>query len=100
MSIENHPNFHAVKFVTGVMTAYYESLRGKASEEHHPDIRDLVIEFSTRIEEKTDKFCKDQDIRETMKQEIREKTSTTENPTGGHRRHGRRMPGSYTKPKR
>lgn len=30
MSIKNHPNFHAVNFVTEVTFAFYESLRGKA----------------------------------------------------------------------
>lgn len=33
MSTENHPNFHAVKFATGVIASFYASLRGPANAE-------------------------------------------------------------------
>lgn len=54
MSIENHPNFHAVNFVTQIISAYYESLRGKASVKNSPDIKDRVALFCNEIEELVD----------------------------------------------
>jgi len=54
MSTEKHPNFHALKFVTEIMSSYYESLRGKANKKNCPDIRSEVLIFVNQIEEKID----------------------------------------------
>jgi hypothetical protein len=54
MSIENHPNFHAVNFTTRVMAAYYESLRGGALFVVAPDISCEVIAFANKIEDMVD----------------------------------------------
>lgn len=54
MSIENHPNFHAMNFITEVLSAYYESLRGKASAKNCPDVKDRVAIFCAEIEELVD----------------------------------------------
>jgi len=49
MSIENHPNLHAVKLTTVIIEGYYKSLRGKANMRNAPDISKLVREFVARI---------------------------------------------------
>ena len=54
MSLKDHPNFHALNFVTEIMSAYYESLRGKASVQCSPDVREEIIEFCAQIEKKVD----------------------------------------------
>lgn len=54
MSIENHPNFHAVLFSSTIMSSYYEALRGEADKKNCPDITEDVIEFVTGIEAKVD----------------------------------------------
>lgn len=56
MSLESHPNFHVVKFVTEILSAYYESLRGKASPQSSPDIRDRVMRFCAEIEAQVDRY--------------------------------------------
>lgn len=55
MSLKNHPNFHACKFVTDIMSSYYESLRGKADVLNAPSIRDEVREFLITVESKVEK---------------------------------------------
>jgi len=55
MSLERHPNFHAVNFTTQIMSAYYESLRGKANKDNAPTISEEVVGFVCRIEEMVDK---------------------------------------------
>jgi len=52
MSIENHPNFHAVNFVTKVLSAFYESLRGQSNKDNCPNISSDVIRFAEMIEDK------------------------------------------------
>jgi len=59
MSIKNHPNFHAVNFVTKLMEAYYESLRGKASIKNYPEVDNLFIDFTARVEEMVDKYVEE-----------------------------------------
>ncbi|MFA5766510.1 MAG: hypothetical protein WC919_01125 [Candidatus Paceibacterota bacterium] len=62
MSIENHPNFHAVNFTTQITAAFYESLRGGANKDNAPDIADEIVEFVARIENRVDSrvwFCKE-----------------------------------------
>lgn len=56
MSIENHPNFHAVKFVTDVTVAFFESLRGSAtpSTVDAEKFRELTIEFTSACESLAD----------------------------------------------
>ena len=54
MSLENHPNFHALKFTAAIMSSYYECLRG-AAEKNAPSIKDDVALFVRRIEEKVDR---------------------------------------------
>jgi len=70
MSLANHPNFHAVKFTTWVVAAfyehsdlgtvfncirnaYYESLRGKANRENVPVPEPIVREFVYGHEERS-----------------------------------------------
>ena len=56
MSIENHPNFHAVSFVAKLIEAYYESLRGKASKDNAPAPTALFSNFVLDVEEMVDKY--------------------------------------------
>lgn len=55
MSEKNHPNFHACQFACDIMASYFECLRGGTSLENCPDIRQEVIDFVAKIEEKVDK---------------------------------------------
>ena len=58
MSLENHPNFHAVGFASDITAAYYERLRvpfGNISEELQDEIRDTILEFISEIEGKIDR---------------------------------------------
>jgi len=56
MSIENHPNFHAVRFVTETTTAYIDSLRGvfknigDVPEETREQIQNLIVQVTDEIE--------------------------------------------------
>jgi len=54
MSIENHPNFHVINFVTQIMSAYYDSLRGGVNNHNAPDVKEEVASFANKIEEKID----------------------------------------------
>jgi hypothetical protein len=54
MSLERHPNFHAVNFTTQIMVAYYDSLRGGANRQNAPDISDMVTEFVSVIDSRVD----------------------------------------------
>ena len=54
MSLENHPNFHAAKFATDIMSSYYECLRGGA-EKNAPNISEEVVRFVVEIENKIDR---------------------------------------------
>lgn len=61
MSLKNHPNFHAVKFVTDVSSSFYESLRGKFNPKNLPPdmsekISEMIVEFSTSIETLVDEY--------------------------------------------
>lgn len=57
MSLENHPNFHAVKFAADISSSYYKSLR--IDVEDAPSIRNLVVEFVSRVEEMVDETRKE-----------------------------------------
>lgn len=62
MSLENHPNFHAVKFITDISSSFYESLRGKMDMKNLPEgfseeISSRFIKFSLEIEEVVDKYA-------------------------------------------
>lgn len=54
MSLENHPNFDAVKFATLVVSAYYECKRNE--KQTLPSIHEYVIDFVTQIEEVVDQY--------------------------------------------
>ena len=54
MSLENHPNFHALKFVTDILASYFECVRGGA-EKNSPNITKEVQEFAELIEAKVDR---------------------------------------------
>lgn len=56
MSKENHPNFHAVKFVTDLISSFYESLRGpgKSDIQLTDDLRRQIIVFAEHIEHEID----------------------------------------------
>jgi hypothetical protein len=60
MSLENHPNFHALKFVADIMSSYYECLRGGA-EKNAPNVREEVAEFVAQIEAKVDRRVNHED---------------------------------------
>ena len=60
MSLENHPNFHAVNFVSKLVEAYHESLRGKASMKNYPEVDNLFIDFTAKVEEMVDKYVDEQ----------------------------------------
>ena len=58
MSLENHPNFHAVGFATDIISSYYERLRvhhRKIDESVHDAIRDNIVAFVSVIEDLVDK---------------------------------------------
>jgi len=58
MSLENHPNFDAVKFAVEVMKAYRNSLRGPGINcATLTNISDMTTEFTEKIEEEVDKEC-------------------------------------------
>jgi hypothetical protein len=59
MSLENHPNFHAVKFTSDIMVSYFKCLRGKAEIKNDSDITEEVIEFVMKIEKMVDKKCEE-----------------------------------------
>ena len=54
MSLENHPNFHAVLFVTKIYIAYIECMRKSEFKLMPPDISDLVIKFVGNVEDRID----------------------------------------------
>jgi hypothetical protein len=54
MSLENHPNFHAVLFTSTIVQSFYDSLRGGANKDNAPDIHDDIIKFVTAVEAKVD----------------------------------------------
>ncbi len=70
MSIENHPNFHAVLFATNIFQAYLKSLRGGVDESHFPDVSDLIEDFTNEVELTVDTFVED------PKRTLAEKLST------------------------
>ncbi len=59
MSKEDHPNFHAVKFTTAIVSAFYESLRGEASVDNCPDISEELQAFIYLVETKVDECAKE-----------------------------------------
>ena len=54
MSEKNHPNFHVAKFATEIIQSFYDSLRGKANTKNAPDVRGMIVDFVTKIEEAVD----------------------------------------------
>ena len=54
MSLENHPNFHAVQFATDITNSYYKSLRGEGfvrkKEINSEKINELILNFVGEIE--------------------------------------------------
>jgi len=54
MSLENHPNFHAVKFTADITSSYFECLRGCAGKKNAPEIMAEVVEFVANIESMVD----------------------------------------------
>jgi hypothetical protein len=69
MSIENHPNFHAVKFTTDILHSFQGCLRGNANFARISDerIRDALFAFVDTMEnlaeESADKYINDSDER-------------------------------------
>lgn len=56
MSLENHPNFHAVQFAADIVSSYYKSLRGCATPEISPDLHQEIVDFVATVEEKVDAY--------------------------------------------
>lgn len=61
MSLENHPNFHAIKFITDISSSFYESLRGKMDLTNLPEglseeISSRLMKFSWEIEEVVNRY--------------------------------------------
>lgn len=54
MSIDNHPNFHACKFAANITASFFDCLRGKMSPAIAPDIKQDIVDFVAKIEEKVD----------------------------------------------
>lgn len=56
MSEENRPNFHAVRFVTEMMTSFRNSLRGDAAKMEVFDdvLRDKFVEFAEEVNDYVD----------------------------------------------
>jgi hypothetical protein len=52
MSIENHPNFDAVRFASYIIEAYYNCKR--RVDQDLPSINDYVVEFVGKVEELVD----------------------------------------------
>ena len=55
MSLKNHPNFHACKFVSDITSSFYESLRGQMTPQNvsdgiQDDIRRLTLKFVEEVE--------------------------------------------------
>ena len=52
MSVQDHPNFHAVQFTVAVLEAFTDSLRGDARMEAIPSdaIMPLILEMVERAE--------------------------------------------------
>ena len=58
MSLENHPNFHAVKFATDILVSYFDSLRishKQVGEDTQEAITDNIADFVAVIENLVDK---------------------------------------------
>lgn len=58
MSLENHPNFHACNFITKIIEAYYESLRGGASKDNAPLPHEGFEKFVNEVEERVNAYIK------------------------------------------
>ena len=54
MSVESHPNLHAVNLVVKIVAAYIDSLRGAVDKSNMPDITDLIVAFVEAVEERVD----------------------------------------------
>jgi hypothetical protein len=55
MSIENHPNLHAIKLGVEIYTSICKSLRGNATvRDVTPSLDDLIVEFVEKVEDKID----------------------------------------------
>jgi hypothetical protein len=57
MSVARHPNFHAANFLTEIMYAYYNSVRGGAITFHAhelPNIKEMAKEFTAQVEKMVD----------------------------------------------
>lgn len=59
MSVENHPNFHAVGFLMDIYSSFEERVRGEAAKAGMPEllplIADRITEFVNEIDEILDK---------------------------------------------
>jgi len=60
MSLENHPNFHAIKFTTNIVSSLHESLRGVLAPQMVREVlsrsRQKVVDFVGDIEEEVDRI--------------------------------------------
>ena len=55
MSLENHPNFHAVKFAGDISVSFVECRRGRALGKNMPKgIDSLIVEFVAAVEDLVD----------------------------------------------
>ena len=62
MSLENHPNLHAVGLAVDIIRAIESRLRGVAPKYvkkimGSKDLSDLIVDFTTEVEDEVDRNC-------------------------------------------
>ena len=60
MSLENHPNFHVIQFLTDVIVSYTRCLRGDANIMTSPIPHEMILDFCNQIEIVVDEELKHQ----------------------------------------
>ena len=68
MSLENHPNFHVVKFVTDIMVSYHACIRGNAKK--------MGVNMSNKICRELANFV--DNVEEDVDQEVNDNTKKEE----------------------
>jgi len=73
MSKENHPNFHAVRFVANLVESYCASIRGSIPPKDIPFPQKLLLSFVEKVESHVDRLSINPGSKEdeNSKQEIR-----------------------------
>lgn len=59
MSLENHPNFHAVGFMADLVRIYFKALRGNAQKDMPDELHKLFSGFVSDVETVVDKNAED-----------------------------------------